>query len=184
VHDLGDPGVGTVDLVDHEDHGQLRLERLAQHEAGLRERTLRRVDEQQHAVDHRQGALDLAAEVGVARRVDDVDEQVTVTHGGVLGEDRDSLLPFEVHRVHHPLVDVLVGTERAGLPEHLVDEGGLAMVDVGDDGDVAQVGARLQGHENLRDGEKRGLSSVRAGRRRQPTPHREHRTIRRSPREH
>ncbi len=73
VHDLGDAGVGPVDLVDHEDHRQLGLERLAQHEAGLGERPLGGVDEQQHAVDHRQRPLDLAAEVGVARRVDDVD---------------------------------------------------------------------------------------------------------------
>ena len=67
VHDLLDPRVGPVDLVDDEDHGQPGLERLAQHEAGLRQRPLARVDEQQHAVDHRQAALDLAAEVRVAR---------------------------------------------------------------------------------------------------------------------
>ena len=65
--DLGDAGVGAVGLVDQEDDGQLRLERLAQHEAGLRQRALARVDEQHDAVDHRQAALDLAAEVGVAR---------------------------------------------------------------------------------------------------------------------
>ena len=29
------------------------------------------------------------------------------------------------------------------LPQHGVDEGGLAVVDVGDDGDVAEVGAGL-----------------------------------------
>ena len=67
VHDLGDAGVGPVDLVDDEDHRQLGLERLAQHEAGLGQRALGGVDEQQHAVDHRQAPLDLAAEVGVAR---------------------------------------------------------------------------------------------------------------------
>ena len=47
--------------------GQPRLERLAQHEPRLRQRALRRVDQQQHAVDHRERPLDLAAEVGVAR---------------------------------------------------------------------------------------------------------------------
>ena len=39
----------------------------------------------------------------------------------------------------HALGDVLVGAEGAGLPEHGVDEGGLAVVDVGHDGDVADV---------------------------------------------
>ena len=39
----------------------------------------------------------------------------------------------------------LVRAERPGLPEHGVDEGGLAVVDVGDDGEVAQVVARGHG---------------------------------------
>ena len=73
LDDLGDPRVGPVDLVDDEDDGELLLERLAKHEAGLRQRALRRVDEQHDAVDHGQPALDLAAEVGVAGGVDDVD---------------------------------------------------------------------------------------------------------------
>ena len=139
VDDLGGARVGAVDLVDHEDHRQPRLERLAQHEPRLGQRALGRVDEQQHAVDHRQPALDLAAEVGVARRVDDVELDAAVAHRRVLGEDRDALLALEVHRVHHALVDVLVGPERAGLPEHGVDERRLAVVDVGDDRDVAEV---------------------------------------------
>ena len=139
VDDLGDAGVGPVDLVDHEDHRQPRLERLAQHEAGLRQRALGGVDEQQDAVDHRQPALDLAAEVGVPGRVDDVELDVAVVDRRVLGEDRDALLALEVHRVHDAIGDVLVGAEGAGLPEHGVDERRLAVVDVGDDGDVAEV---------------------------------------------
>ena len=71
--DLGDAGVGAVGLVDQQDDGELRLERLAQHEARLRQRALARVDQQDDAVDHGQTALDLAAEVGVTGGVDDVD---------------------------------------------------------------------------------------------------------------
>ena len=74
LDDLGDAGVGAVDLVDDEHDRQPRLERLAQHEARLGQRALGGVDQQHHAVDHRQAALDLAAEVGVAGRVDDVDD--------------------------------------------------------------------------------------------------------------
>ena len=139
VDDLGDPGVGPVDLVDDEDHRQLRLERLAQDEARLRQRALRGVDEEQHPVDHRQPALDLAAEVGVAGGVDDVHLHPVVVDRGVLGEDRDPLLALEVHRVHHPLGDVLALAEGAGLPQHRVDQGRLAVVDVGDDRDVSEV---------------------------------------------
>ena len=152
LDDLGDPGVGAVDLVDHHDDRQVLGQRLAQHEPGLRQRALGGVDQQQHAVDHLQAALHLAAEVGVAGGVDDVDDHVVtvgrvVQHGGVLREDGDALLALQVHRVHHAVVDVLVGAERAGLPQHGVDEGGLAVVDVGHDGDVAQIGT--YGHEQL-----------------------------------
>ncbi len=106
--DLGDAGVGPVGLVDDQDHRQVRGQRLAQHEAGLRQRPLGGVDEQQHAVDHRQAALDLAAEVGVAGGVDDVDDRhaavgVVPVHGGVLGQDGDALFLLQVTGVHQAL---------------------------------------------------------------------------------
>ena len=42
-------------------------------------------------------------------------------------------------RVHHALGDLLVLAEGAGLAQQLVDQRGLAVVDVGDDGDVADL---------------------------------------------
>ena len=140
VDDGLEAGVGTVDLVDHDDDREAGLEGLAQHEAGLGAGALGGVDEQQHAVDHVEGPLDLAAEVGVAGGVDDVDPHAVALDRRVLGEDRDALLALEVHRVHDPLGDLLVGPEGAGLAQQGVDERGLAVVDVRDDGDVAEVG--------------------------------------------
>ncbi len=147
VDDLGGARVGTIDLVDHEDHRQVAGERLAQHEPGLRQWALGGVDEQDDAVDHRERPLDLAAEVGVTGGVDDVQRDVVAAarvvpdERGVLGEDRDALLAFEVTGVHDALGDVLVGPEGTGLVEHRVDQRGLAVVDVGDDREVADVGA-------------------------------------------
>ena len=132
-------GVGAVDLVDHHDRRQAGLERLAQHEAGLRQRALAGVHQQQDAVDHLQRPLHLAAEVGVAGGVDDVDPRPQEVDGRVLGHDGDALLALEVDRVHHSLGHVLVGAEGAALPEHRVHQRGLAVVDVGDDGEVAHV---------------------------------------------
>jgi hypothetical protein len=147
VDHLGDPGVAAIDLVDHEHDRHVGVQRLAEHEPGLGQRPLARVDEQHDAVDHRQAALDLATEVGVARCVDDVDRQAVgcgragVVDRGVLGEDRDPLLALQVTGVHHPVADALglVGGEGARLTEHRVHEGGLAVVDVRDDRDVAEV---------------------------------------------
>ena len=43
-----------------------------------------------------QDALDLAAEVGVARRVDDVDLGAADLEGDVLGQDGDAALAFQI----------------------------------------------------------------------------------------
>ena len=128
-----------VDLVDDHDRLQALRQRLARDEARLRHRAFDRVDQQQHAVDHRQHALDLAAEVGVAGRVDDVDVRIAVLDRAVLGDDGDAALALDVVAVHHPLGDVLMGGERPGLDQQLVDQRRLAVVDVGDDGDVAEL---------------------------------------------
>src|SRR5205085_2429683 len=83
-------------------------------------------------------------EVGVAGGVYEVELDLVavlrrVADGGVLGEDRDASLALLVHRVHDAVGDRLVGGEHARLSQHGVDEGGLSVVDVGDDGDVADV---------------------------------------------
>ena len=149
VHDFVDAGVGAVGLVDQQDHGQVRGQGLAQHEAGLRQRALGGVDEQDDAVDHGQAALHLAAEVGVAGGVDHVDGdglavggRAVVGHRGVLGQDGDALFALQVTGVHDAVFKVVVLGKGVGLLEHGVDQGGLAVVNVGHDRDVAQVIAR------------------------------------------
>ena len=122
----------------HDDRRQVERPAPSQHVAGLRQRPLGGVDEQQHAVDHRQGPLDLAAEVGVAGRVDEVDLDALPGDRGGLGEDGDAPLALLVVGVHDPVDHRLVGGEGAGGAQQRVDEGGLAVVDVGDEGDVAK----------------------------------------------
>ena len=154
VEDFARPRVGAVDLVERDDDRQAAGHRLLEDVAGLGQRALRGVDEEQDRVDHQQGPLDLTAEVGMAGRVDDVQADVAVVDRRLLGEDRDPLLALEIARIHDPVDDRLVRAERAGLAEHRVDERGLAVVDVGDDRDIAQVAA---------DGEVRGGGHGRAG---------------------
>ena len=57
--------------------------------------------------------------------------------GGVLGQDRDAALALELVAVHRALGDALVRAKRAALVQQRVDQRGLAVIDVGDDGDVA-----------------------------------------------
>jgi hypothetical protein len=120
---------------------QAHLQRLGQHELGLRHDAFLGVDQQDAAVHHAQDAFDLAAEVGVAGGVDDVDAglaRFTVPQdAGALGQDGDAALALLVIGVHGALGGRLVGAEHARLGQQLIDESGLAMIDVRDDGDVS-----------------------------------------------
>ncbi len=150
VEHFGRAGVGAVDLVDDDDRLQSERERLAGDELGLRHGPFGGVDQQDHPVDHGEDALDLSTEVGVAGRVDDVDvSRASVAARPVdrraFGEDGDPPLLLEVGRIHRPLLDALVVAEGAGLAEQLVDQRGLAMIDVGDDRHVAEFHVAILG---------------------------------------
>src|SRR5439155_5638992 len=86
--------------------------------------------------------FDLPTEVGVSRRIDDVDLDIPKTNGGVLGQDRDAFFTLQIHRIEDAFGHSLVLPERSGLPEHRVDKGRLAVVDVGDDGYVTEILSR------------------------------------------
>src|SRR5258705_289299 len=129
----------AIHLVDHDDGLESEGQRLARDKTGLRHRTFHRIDQQQHAFHHRQHALDLAAEIGVSGGIDNVDVRAFVLDGAVLRQDRDAAFLFQVIGVHDPLCDMLMRRKRAGLAQKFVDQRGLAVVDVGNNGDVANV---------------------------------------------
>ncbi len=132
--------VGAVDFVD-DDHGaQSALQGFAQYKTCLRHRAFAAVDDENGAVDHTENALYFAAEVGVSGGVDDVDQMPFVAHGCVLGENGDAALALQVVGVHDAVDDFLVFAEDARLTQEAVDECGFAVVDVGDDGHVADMG--------------------------------------------
>ncbi len=147
VDDFHRARVGAVDLVDDDDGLQSHLQRLRHHEFGLRQRTLGGIDQHQCAVHHVEDALHLTAEVGMARRVDDIDAGIAVEDRRGLGQDSDAALALEIVGIHRPLDLALVVPVGAGLLEQPVDQGGLAVVDVSDDGDVAQFHIQVPGIE-------------------------------------
>ena len=149
VEDLFGAGVLAVDLVDGDDDFQVGFQRLLQHEAGLRQGAFGGVDEQDSAVDHHQGAFDFTAEIGVAGGVEDVDLNAFPINRAVFGGDGDAAFAFEVHGIHNPVRDFLVGAEGAALPEHVVDEGGFAVIDVSDNRNVAQIRINCQSFHGL-----------------------------------
>ena len=81
----------------------------------------------------------------MTRGVDDVDDEVGAVlalagtpDGGVLGEDGDALFLLKVTGVHDTVLNLRVRVENARLAQHGVHEGGLAVVDVRDDGDITE----------------------------------------------
>ena len=138
VHYLVDALIRPVDLVDDHDHAVPQLQRAAEDKAGLGHRPLGGVHQQDDAVDHLQDTLHLAAEVGVARGIHDVDLGVAVLDGGVLGQNGDAALTLQVVGVHDALHRLLVLAVHAALLEHLVHQRGLAVVNVGDDRHISQ----------------------------------------------
>ena len=138
VQDFLRAGVLAVDLVDDHNDLEAAFEGLAEHETGLRQRAFRRVHQQDRAVGHGQGAFDFAAEVGVAGGVNDVDLDAAPAHGAVLGRDGDAAFAFDVHAVHDAIIDLLIASENAALAEKGVHKRGLAVVNVGNDGDITK----------------------------------------------
>ena len=85
-------GIRLVDLVEHHDGPQPEAQRLGGDKLGLRHRPFGGIDQKHDTVDHAQDTLDLAAKIGVAGGVDDVDTGLFPHQAGRLGKDRDPAL--------------------------------------------------------------------------------------------
>ena len=140
---LGNAGGGLVNFVDDDDRFQMQGEGFFQDELGLGHRAFLGVYDQEYAIGHIESALNFTRKIGVAGSVNDVDFVAVVENGGLLGGDGDAALVFLVHGVHNQSLGHLglVGAESVGLLQETINEGGLAVVNVGDDGDVADFGS-------------------------------------------
>ena len=145
VEHLVGPGVGPIHLVDHYDRPDVAGERLAEHKLGLRHRPFEGIDQHECPVGHLERPLHLAAEIRVARRVDQVDLGLAILDGDVLGQDRDPSLALQVVGIKDALTLKLGGPELPGLAKHRIDQRRLSMVHVGDNCHVAYVIASLHG---------------------------------------
>ena len=138
--------IRAVSLVHRNDHWKFRLKCFSQHEAGLRKWAFRGIDKQHDAINHGQPALNLATEVSVTRGVNNVDDQISAVlalalavNRSILGQNGDAALALLVVGVHDAVRVVAVFAECAGLFQHAVDEGGFAVVNVGDDGYITEL---------------------------------------------
>jgi hypothetical protein len=73
----------------------------------------------------------------MARRIHNIDMDPFIIDGAVLGEYSDATLTLDIVGIHHPVGNVLVCSKRASLMKQFVHQSCLAMIDMGDNGDIA-----------------------------------------------
>ena len=141
--DLLGPGCGQVDLVDHGQNLQPGVDGKIGVGQGLRLDALGGVHDQNRALAGCERAGDLIVEVHVARGVDEVEHIVLPVVGPVVeldgaGLDGDAPLPLKLHIIQNLLLHLAL-VHGVGLFQQAVCQGGLAVVDVGHDGEVSQL---------------------------------------------
>ena len=135
--------VGLVHLVHHDDRFEAYLKSLLQYEPCLGHRTLEGVYKQQTAIGHIQHTLYLASEIGVSRRIYDIDFNSFPINTHVLGENGDATLSFKIVSVEHLIAEILSLTEEISSQHHLIDQGCLTMVYMRNDCDISDILHRL-----------------------------------------
>ncbi len=139
-------GGRQVDLVQHRHDLVPGGDRLVDIGEGLRLDPLAGIDHQERALAGGERAADLIGEIDMARRVHQVEDVILAVlrpveepHG--LGLDRDAALALQFHRVEHLLAHLARLEPAAGLDQP-VGEGRLAVVDMRDDREVADMAER------------------------------------------
>src|SRR3989442_7206757 len=137
VDDFLDSGVGPVDLIDDGNSRQLGFESFHENITRLWKRSLAGVHEQKNTVHHLQRPLDFTPVVAMTRRIHDVDFYPVIPDTRSLGENRDSALALEIVGIENALHYFFICPENAALPQHGIDQRRLPVIDVSNDGYVA-----------------------------------------------
>ena len=129
----------TVNLVDNHHDRKACVDSVAQNKASLWHRALSCVNQQKRTVSHLQNTLYLAAEVSVARGINNVNLDALVLNRDVLCQNGNSALTLLIIGVQNSFLNLLVLAECIGCLEHLVNHGGFTVVNVGDDSNISDV---------------------------------------------
>ncbi|TKW57868.1 hypothetical protein CTA1_8343 [Colletotrichum tanaceti] len=160
----------TVDLVDDDDRLDALTESLTQDGLGLDAHTLDGVDDDKSTVRDTESGSDLGGEINVTRGVDQVDEEVgavgllasnvlnvlgvdVVVQGDGSRLDSNTTLLLVGTGIRRSRVSGLGGGDDTGLGQEGVGEGGLSVIDVGNDGHVTDVRGLVHEPTDLLNGE-------------------------------
>ena len=143
-------GGRQVDLVQDRHDLVAGVERMIDVGERLRLHALACVDHKERALAGGERARHLIGEVDVARGIHEVENIELAVLRPVFEPDRlrldgDAALALDVHRIEH-LLDHLALGHGSGLLDEPVGERRLAVVDMGDDGEVADIVYRVGRH--------------------------------------
>src|SRR5262249_14735217 len=144
--DLGWLGRGQVDLVQNRHDLVIVLDRLINVGERLRFYTLARVDHQQRALTGSERARDLVGEVDMARRIHQIENIVLAVPGTIvqpdcLRLDGDAAFALDFHGIEHLFLACHFAIRKpARHLDQAVRQRRLAVVDMSDDGEVADIG--------------------------------------------
>ena len=136
-------GAGQIDLVQYRHDLMVMIQREIDVGQGLRFHALCGVHHQQRAVAGREGAGNLIVEVHMAGGINEIQNilravPVPVRDADGLRLDGNAALAFQIHLVQILIAFFAVAHE-AGIFEDAVGQGGFAVVNVGDDAEVAEM---------------------------------------------
>ena len=145
ITDLGDGpceiGPFAIQLVDEGHARHLVAVRLMPHRFALRFDPLARAEHHHGTVEHSQAAFHLGREIDVPRRVEQVDVVAVPVegHAGRVDGDPAFLLFLVAVGLGRPLIHPPHAMLRTAEKQHLLSDGRLARIDVGNDADVTNI---------------------------------------------
>ena len=124
----------SINFIDHNQNLFLAFKGFFQHKPCLRQRSFRGINQQNRAINHHQGTLHFSAKIRMTGSVKYIDFSFIPGYGAVFRGNGDSPLAFQIHAVHDAFIYKLIFTEESALPEHLINECGFSMINMGNDG--------------------------------------------------
>ncbi len=157
----------TIDLVDDDDGLDTLGKRLTQDCLGLDADTLDGVDDNEGTIGDPESSSDFGREIDVTRRVDEVDQEISTV--GLLADDilqvlgvrqrsvqgnggrfdGDTTFLLVCSRICGSRIAGFCGGDDTGLGQEGIGQGGLSMVDMGNDGHVADIGRLVHKQPDL-----------------------------------
>ena len=112
----------AVNFVDHNHDAQPQRKSMLKHETRLRHGAFKRVNNKQRAISHVQHALHFTAEIGMARRIDNINLHIAVIDSDIFRKNGNAAFTFLVVAIKNPFFYLLICTKCSHCVQQAVDK--------------------------------------------------------------